>query len=43
MFKEQIKDDLSFIYLNIILLEAVQCGHKGIDTVSNNTQVGRGS
>lgn len=24
MFKEQIKDDLSFIYLNIILLEAAK-------------------
>ncbi len=41
------KDDLSFVAWCIILLEVairrwVHCSHKGMDMVSNNTQVGCG-
>lgn len=43
MFKKLVIDDLGFVTLHVILLEAaierwVQCGHKGINMVSNNTQ-----
>ncbi len=46
MFKKPVWDDLSFVTWCIILLEVhqkmVHCGHKGMDMVSNNTQVDRG-
>ena len=47
MFKKPVWDDLSFVTWHVILLEVairrwVHCGHKGMDIVSNNTQVGCG-
>ncbi len=43
MFKKPVWDDLSFVTCCIILLEVhqkmVHCSHKGMDMVSNNTQV----
>ncbi len=43
MFKKPVWDDLSFVTWCIILLEVhqkmVHCSHKGMDMVSNNTQV----
>ncbi len=43
MFKKPVWDDLSFVTRCIILLEVhqkmVHCSHKGMDMVSNNTQV----
>ncbi len=44
MFKKPVWDDLSFVTWYIILLEVairrwVHCSHKGMDMVSNNTQV----
>ncbi len=48
MFKKPVWDDLSFVTWCIILLEVairrwVHCSHKGMDMVSNNTQVGKGA
>lgn len=48
MFKKPSWDDLHFVNWCIILLEAgirswVHCGHKDMDMMSNNTQVGCGS
>ncbi len=48
MFKKPVWDDLSFVTCCIILLEVairrwVNCSHKGMDMVSNNTQVDCGS
>ncbi len=47
MFKKPVWDGLSFVTWCIILLEVairrwVYCSHKGMDMVSNNTQVGCG-
>ncbi len=47
IFKKPVWDDLSFVTWCIILLEVafrrwVHCSHKGMDMVSNNTQVGCG-
>ncbi len=47
MFKKPVRDDWSFVTWCIILLEVslrrwVHCSHKGMDMVSNNTQVGCG-
>ena len=48
MFKKPVWDGVSFVTWCIILLEeairrCVNCGHKGMDMVSSNTQVGCGS
>ncbi len=47
MFKKSVWDDLSFVTWGIILLEVairrrLHFSHKGMDMVSNNTQVGCG-
>ncbi len=47
MFKKPVWDDLSFVKWCIILLEVairrwVHCSYKGMDMISNNTQVGCG-
>ncbi len=47
MFKKPVWDDLSFVTGCIILMEVaikrwVHCSHKGMDMVSNNTQVSCG-
>lgn len=46
MFKKFVQGDFSFVTWNIIPIEVaftrwIHCGHKGIDMVSNNTQVHR--
>ncbi len=47
MFKKPVWDDLSFVTWCVILLEVairrwVYCSHKGMDMISNNTQLGCG-
>ena len=47
MSKKPVWDDLSFVTWHIILLEVaiwrwVHCGHKAMDMINNNTQVGCG-
>ncbi len=42
MFKKPVWDDFSFVTWGIILLKKMSTLHKGMDMVSNNTQVVNG-